>query len=349
MNKRTLIVAGLFFSGSTFAATGLMAKGSDVVSLHLNNHLVKHIRFQHIELSPSARLHFSNRASEVLAHPVLLSAGAGSASYIGMNGEPVLDQGDWGTCATFATTGVLNALYGLRDDQRVSQLCNLELGKTLNNPPDSDGGWNGSSGDIVLNQIAAYGYITLSYQEKNGCGGLKAYPVADGKHNGSPMLEKVFTDNSVKTWNKANWNVLYQADDNGDPITSSQANQVLAQLKSAIDQNHRVLFGTLLDENVNQVGTDGKYYGVSQDVWVMTSRIQKDLRDNNNIGGHEIIIDGYDDHACAILRDKRKTQKQCGLLRIRNSWGPNAGYHGDYFMSYDYFKTMVDEVYEITP
>lgn len=107
------------------------------------------------------------------------------------------------------------------------------------------------------------------------------------------------------------------------------------------------LFGTLLDENIDDVGSAGTYNNVAEDAWVMTKKIKRDLKKNDNIGGHELIIDGYDDAACATYREDHETKQQCGLLRIRNSWGTDAGDQGDYYMSYAYFKVMVDEAHEI--
>lgn len=61
-----------------------------------------------------------------------------------------------------------------------------------------------------------------------------------------------------------------------------------------------------------------------------------------------MVIDGYDDNACATYQTKDGTQKQqCGLLRLRNSLGSQAGDAGDYYMTYDYFKAMIIEAFVI--
>jgi len=56
------------------------------------------------------------------------------------------------------------------------------------------------------------------------------------------------------------------------------------------------------------------------------------------------VITGYDDLAVAI-DDQGRIHK--GLLTLRNSWGKNVGDHGDFYMSYDYFKLLVLEVQQI--
>ena len=48
---------------------------------------------------------------------------------LGMNETPVLDQGNHGSCATFAVTGALDAIA--YQDDHISQLCLLQLGQYL--------------------------------------------------------------------------------------------------------------------------------------------------------------------------------------------------------------------------
>ena len=57
-----------------------------------------------------------------------------------------------------------------------------------------------------------------------------------------------------------------------------------------------------------------------------------------------MVITGYDDDA--IAKDSAGQEHQ-GLLTLRNSWGANAGNHGDFYMSYDYFKLLVVEAQRI--
>jgi C1A family cysteine protease len=63
-----------------------------------------------------------------------------------------------------------------------------------------------------------------------------------------------------------------------------------------------------------------------------------------DLGGHELVVTGYDDKAVAYDQEGRKHQ---GLLILRNSWSDEVGDHGEYYMSYDYFKMYVMEVQEI--
>jgi C1A family cysteine protease len=63
--------------------------------------------------------------------------------------------------------------------------------------------------------------------------------------------------------------------------------------------------------------------------------------DQDKLGGHEMVIIGYDDNAISTDRDMKVHH---GLLTLRNSWGDKAGDHGNYYMSYDFFKKFAMEV-----
>ena len=61
--------------------------------------------------------------------------------------------------------------------------------------------------------------------------------------------------------------------------------------------------------------------------------------------GHAIIVIGYNDNA--VITNPIDNSRHKGVLKLRNSWGEKAGDHGDYYMSYDYFKLMAEESIEI--
>ncbi len=46
-----------------------------------------------------------------------------------------------------------------------------------------------------------------------------------------------------------------------------------------------------------------------------------------------MVITGYDDEVTI--------DGQQGVFILRNSWGPNAGDHGDFYMTYDYFQMLI--------
>lgn len=331
---------------------GLVVDSMIPHQITLANHQSKTIRLMSIALSPVVAKKLSDRVSAIMQHPyrpeILISSDLPSEKYIGMNGEPVLDQGQWGTCATFATTATINAVLSLTDNSMISQLCNLEVGRTLG--IGDDGGWDGSFGYMVLGQINRYGYVNTQYQNDAGCGGLKAYP-KDSFNSGTAMSLADFTAHSLTNFTSDDWTPIVAYDGNFSPIDPATAETALITVKNAINQGYRVAFGTLIDPNVGSVGAAGNYDGVNGDTWIMTTQIQQDIQKGDPMEGHEIIIDGYDDNACATYTDITPSLKpdatQCGLLRIRNSWSADAGDKGDYYMTYDHFKGMVVEAYAL--
>ncbi|PRP61198.1 hypothetical protein C7B72_23325, partial [Bacillus halotolerans] len=91
----------------------------------------------------------------------------------------------------------------------MSELCNLELGKYINNP-DAMGGWEGSWGTKVLGQITTYGFMSRDQQSQmiDGayvCGGLLHYPTYNAKETGSDMTPEVFQQFSDKRFTDKDW------------------------------------------------------------------------------------------------------------------------------------------------
>ena len=74
------------------------------------------------------------------------------------------------------------------------------------------------------------------------------------------------------------------------------------------------------------------------DTWALTPELSVPPYE---VGGHEMVIYGYDDNAVAYDKDGNA---HVGLLTLRNSWSSNNGDNGDYYMTYDYFKKYANEV-----
>lgn len=94
------------------------------------------------------------------------------------------------------------------------------------------------------------------------------------------------------------------------------------------------------------------HYKVDNDTFTLSNEILNYLLLNkiDILGGHEMVIYGYDDNACYTYKDNlldKKFQRNCGLLLLRNSWGSDAGDHGNYYMSYNYFINSVLELYAV--
>jgi len=265
---------------------------------------------------------------------------------VGMNGTPVLDQGMHGSCVTFATTGALDALLGNGD--YVSPLCNLELGKTLEQDGYIWSGWDGSWGPYVLNQIEQFGIVNIADQKAKGCGGLTEYPTYSGD-TGQGMKPEDFKAMSEDMFDRVYWESILDHNNSEYPNSANpfDANKVLTQVKQALTNsaanggNERITFGVFIPVDYCSVGACGTHHKMF-DSWVLSDAIAKDP--NPELGGHEMVIFGYDDNAVAT-DDQGGTHQ--GLLFLRNSWGSNYGDNGNYYMSYDYFKKFVGEVQEV--
>lgn len=359
--KAKLLASGLaigLFSSVTLGATNLITPNITLIHVKLSNGKTETIGLTHVRLSRATRKKISLNMATLLAKPSLSIVEHGSlpaSHYVGMNHQLVLNQGLWGSCVTFAVTGAINALLNYQSQARLSQLCNLQVGRSPGNPYSPSwggGGWNGNYANNVFHQIDHYGFMNLAAQKAYGCGGLREYPTYSA-NNGSPMqLNEFMRFSNTGVFTNQNWATILPP---SNPLSPTKAAVVLHEVKLALNKGNRIVFGMLMDSNFGfGTGAVGRYKSPYQlplltDTWVLNSQIQKDISSNTaSISGHDIIIDGYDNNACATYTAKNGTVKnQCGLLRIRNSWGPLAGDKGDYYMTYQYFMAAVDEAYSV--
>lgn len=314
------------------------------VQIQLRNGHFKTVRLNKVSYPTQFKVHHSPKG--LRAH-FMMAAMRDSGPVLppkvdlGMNQVPVLDQGPWGTCATFATTAAIDAFYPLKKDARISELCNLALGESLDPSARNEGGWNGSSGRRVLGQISQYGYLPVSYQTSKGCGGLKVYPVNSTESHGTTLSVAEFKRQSIKTFTEQHWQPLPVFDEQDDFAA-------LTAVKNNIAAGYRVIIGVVVDPNADRLGVIGRYHGVTA-TFVLSPQIISDILADKDLAGHEMVITGYDDNACAEYQDvaSAKTRRECGLLTLRNSWGSLAGDAGNYYMSYYYFMSLVLESHVI--
>ncbi len=367
-NLSAVLMLGLGLSSSAFAANvSLQGTIPGVVVLKPENSFnfvssnsveEKAVTFQRVILSPEAKRYLAQRVDAAVEQPARLHASLQSlpsAMSLGMNGVPVLDQGRHGTCVTFAVTGALDAALGEQartsGDDHFSPLCSLELGSTLEkqSPVDKNGehtypsGWDGSWASIVLDQIKTHGFITKKYQHSSGCAGVRQYPLMVESDHGKAMAVGDFDSHSEKASGLASYKLIMNSNDAFTPRVDTSV--VLEKVKTAIATSHRVTFGTLLDVDQGYNGALGKYK-TNNDTWILTPAIAEDAKKGSIEAGHEMIIIGYDDNAEAT---GPKGEKHKGVLTLRNSWGKRAGDQGNYYMTYDHFKTLVLEAAEFVP
>jgi hypothetical protein len=303
---------------------------------------VKHITLLKISLSDKAWKTMDSRVALSLKHESDLSKVPMRKVQLGMGDVPVLDQGRFGSCVTFADTAAVDAVLGKGD--YISQLCQLQLGRYLENNGYTPSGWDGSLGGIVLHQMSTFGIISKDQQVAHGCGGLTQYPDHGSELGWGTEMSPVdyhalseSLDEHAVAWTSVL--DMYQ-------VFSDQTHlgKTLTQVKKALAAGDRLTFGVLLPlSNYGAAGAVGQYH-VTNDTWVLTPEIIQDLRNNSDISGHEMVITGYDDDAVAMDADGHSHR---GLLTLRNSWGENMGDKGNFYMSYDYFKMLVIEVQRI--
>lgn len=367
MKLRISALAVLLFSGS-IAAQDIKITGTLTQRVHSNGAnqsdkinkkalfagKTKDVVLLNIQLSENAKQDLVVRAKNVLAHPQESAVSSFNninlkwpqQVQLGMNNVPVLDQGLHGSCVTFAVTATIDALLNKGD--YLSQLCQLQLGSYFEKNGYSPSGWDGSLAPKVLGQMEAFGFVTKEQQQRNGCGGLTQYPIDDSAIPISTMTPEEYHQMSepFEDYNEGRdifWSSLLdvaQAQfDHIDPQS------ILDEVKATLNAGDRITFGTLLwDVDLGVAGALGTKK-LSLDTWVLTPEIARDVYTRPlSRAGHEMIITGYDDAAVAV---DDKGRKHYGLLTLRNSWGTTLGDHGDFYMSYDYFKMFVIEVERI--
>jgi C1A family cysteine protease len=265
-----------------------------------------------------------------------------AAINLGMNDVPVLDQGQHGSCATFANTAAIDAVLGKGD--YISQLCQLELGSYLEKNGYYPSGWEGSMGPWVLDQMMRFGIINKDNQQTKSCAQIKEYPLKDGGNNGSPMTVIEFNQMSETLANAVHPVSLFDvAQRFDDTYSETTAEKLLIEVKTSLTQGHRLTFGTALVLTSSCDAGACANYHVPQDTWALTKEIYMGFL-TPNLAGHEMVIIGYDDNAVATDKYGNKHQ---GLLTLRNSWSSATGDQGNFYMTYDYFEVFVLEVQKI--
>lgn len=350
-NKTWLAMMFLFLNHTALANNDLQMTGTEEHTIMLekaNNTLSankakiqKHIQLPHIELSREAQHILNTRLREIEKNTLKLSASELKHIQLGMSKVPVLDQGPFGTCVTFAITAAFDAVLDKGD--YISQLCSLQLGNYLKTQGYPYSGWNGSWSKNVFQQIDAFGVINLNNQTKYGCGGLKSYP-SSGVPKSKMSSEEYAQYSEDLIHNKISWDPILENTQFVNKINDS--NIILKNVKEALNQGNRVTFATFLPKTeLGTVGATG-WHHYSNDSWIITSPIKNDIKTKKTFAAHAMIITGYDDDAVA-LDSFLNTHR--GLLTLRNSWGSSIGDDGDFYMSYDYFKALVIEANRISP
>lgn len=255
---------------------------------------------------------------------------------LGMNGVPVLNQGQHGSCVTFAITAALDAVVNKGD--YISQLCLLQLGNYLQENAYSYSGWDGSYGKLILSRVQTFGVVSKQNQAKYGCGGYKNYN-SYNKNNPSyisPPEYKKLSENLIteEPINKGDVYFYSLSDSWNNVHKGVDGEKLLTDVKQALAGGDRVVSGFIIVSlNQGVAGAFGKYKQ-KNDSWVLGAKSVYSLL-SGDAAGHEMIIIGYDDNATITTPDGIKHK---GVFKLRNSWGTKVGDGGNFYMSYGYFK-----------
>ena len=342
----------LFITGSSFAQQDIQLIGPIVQPLaRQSTHALKKfnapsvptsVTLLNIKLSDNAWEKLQVRAQEIKEQPLsTLTLRHGKRVQLGMGQVPVFDQGPHGTCTTFATVAAIDA--ALNQGDTISELCQLQLGRYFEHNGYNPSGWDGAMGPMILNQMQTFGVVTQINQREKGCGGLTEYPMDSSATPETEMsLAEFHAISKALPDEKLAWSAVldvYQVF-----VDKTDPNITLEATKSALDAGDRLTFGVLLfGLNQGLAGAVGTHH-VNNDSWVLSAEIIKDLEERGEPGAHEMIITGYDDDAVAL---DKEGESHRGLLTLRNSWGTRIGDQGNFYMSYDYFKTLAIEVQRI--
>lgn len=299
------------------------------------------IQYLHYHLSSQAQQWLADHIDDTFDATTFKSTTLPSQVSLGMNNVPVSNQGVHGSCVTFAIAGAINAIIG--HTQYVSELCNLSLGKYLNSIyPNYPSGWDGSSARNLFYQLNTYGFNSRDTESKYGCAGVYKYPKNNINNTGKPMSIDNFKEHSESITNRIDYHPILGLTESLSDKTA--ATNDIDRVKSALNDGHRIALGFFLYTDSTN-GAHGTYH-TKNDSWVITKDIITSAKLKKIRSGHELVITGYDDNAvingpdCSFHR---------GVFTLRNSWGKLAGDKGDYYMSYDYFSKMTNEIYELMP
>lgn len=339
-----LYAQDLTFVGET-EQTLSQSRLNGTVSANANVASTKHITLPIVELSNDAQQVLLERAEQVQQNNrtnadqnIDMSSSSSKYVQLGMGNVPVLDQGQHGTCTTFAITAAMDAAWKKGD--YISQLCLLQLGQYLSQQSYGLSGWNGAFSDQILYRIATFGVISKKNQEEYGCGGAKTY--SKQSRPNSSMSPQDYKKHSTDLARYVKAIPMFNLTQTFHHLTDTQ--DALIQVKTALKHGNRVTFATLLPRT--ELGTMGAvgWHSYFNDTWVITSDITKSLQTTTKFSAHSMIITGYDDNAVAMDHSGHRHR---GLLTLRNSWGSWVADWGTFYMSYDYFKTLVFEAQEI--
>ena len=239
--------------------------------------------------------------------------------------QPVGDQGQLGTCATFASVGMVERYTGAS----LSEECLLRF----------RGGYDGDFPEKVTNDIAKFGLtapksFTLASGNKVDCNysdKMRSRDLNQDQYMELVNNAHMSKDGAGFTFMNANDTATYDSKRNLIDATMGDNGASFEYIKSQIDKGNPVVIGIAVpdsDDNSKAfLGGNGKHLidvTPTDNCNGMPVQAGEEVSDAY-CPGHAIILVGYDD-----------VKKE---FKFKNSWGTSWGYNGYGRFSYDYVKT----------
>ena len=210
--------------------------------------------------------------------------------------SPIENQGSLGSCTANATVGLVE-YFERRAHGRFIDASRLFLYKATRDLLH----WSGDTGAFLRSTMGALGLFGVPPEE------YWPYNIASFDIEPSSFLYS-FAGNykAIK---------YYRLDPSGTPPAT-----LLARIKANLTHGLPPIYGFTVYNSISQAATSGKIpYPASSD------RV---------IGGHAMLVVGYDDHMTITNTNNGATTT--GAFITRNSWGTAWGDHGYGYLPYDY-------------
>ena len=244
-----------------------------------------------------------------------------------------LNQGQFGTCATFSMLGAIQAATQTNNyNNLISQSCTLQMATTgLNSNV-----WNGSWPDLIWGQLRNNGSITNAYAQNGFCN--SSFPVYQPYGSTSQNGQRLTISMGTYQANSAKFNMPYHDISTGpQQFPQTALDRIKQEINDARISNVKGIPGYYpvisfyINQNTNSMmqisADDGTGYH-TYPAWFYYNVWERNA-------AHSIVVYGYDDNVC-VQTSSSMYPRQCGVLFLRNSWGQN-GYNGSYLMTYSYF------------
>jgi C1A family cysteine protease len=210
--------------------------------------------------------------------------------------SPVEDQGSLGSCTANAVVGMVE-YFERRAHSKHIDASRLFLYKATRDLLH----WTGDTGAYLRSTVGALALFGVPPEE------YWPYNIATFDREPTAFCYAFANDFRAISY--------FRLD---DPSTSPA--KLLTKIKAGLAAGVPSVFGFTVYSSIDQAATNG--------------RIPYPVKGEKVVGGHAMLVIGYDDTMTIVNAGSGKTTK--GAMLIRNSWGPGWGDHGYGALPYEY-------------